>query len=161
MKKAIDGMLVVVMMLCFLGCGNDTSKSLAQIYHDNGQIGNAYSNYNMENFKQETSDSKISGSYSDFVGMVMLWTYEVDEDIALDVNYSIKVTEGRVKLVMVNPAGEVYTIAEFTNGNALDKIQTQTFSLHDGMYRLKLVGIENADVDFLIEVKGGDFIGTK
>lgn len=160
MKRMMSIMLVIGMMMCFGGCSNASSDSMADIYYDNEKLGSYYSSYQMSDFTQEVDGNRISGIYKNLNGMVMLWNYEVEEDIALDVNYSMKVSQGKVKLVIVDPDGNVVTIAELSNGVTGDMMKTQSFSLHEGLYRVKLVGTENATVDFELEIAGGDFYGV-
>ena len=160
-KKVISIMLVIGMMMCFGGCGGAASDSMSDIYYDNEKLGSYYSSYKMSDFTQEIEGSQISGTYEKLNGMVLLWNYEVEEDIALDVNYSMKVSQGKAKLVMIDPDGAVVTIAELSNGVTADVMKTQSFSMHDGLYRLKLVGTDNAVVDFAVEIAGGAFYGVK
>lgn len=161
MKKVISIMLVIGMMMCFGGCGDATSDSMADIYYDNAKLGSYYSSYKMSDFTQEVDGNQISGTYKNLNGMVLLWNYEVEEDIALDVNYSMKVSKGKVKLVMVDPDGTVVTIEELSNGVTADVMKTQSFSLHKGLYRVKIVGTEDAIVDFEVEIAGGAFYGAQ
>lgn len=161
MKKVISIMLVIGMMMCFGGCGSAASDSMADIYYNNEKLGNYYSSYKMSDFTQETGNNRISGTYENLNGMVLLWNYEPEEDIALDVNYIMKVSQGKVKLIMADSDGTITTIAELSNGVTADVMKTQSFFLHAGFYCLKLVGTDNAVVDFQIAINDGSFIGVK
>lgn len=153
-------MLVIGMMLCFCGCGDATSDSMAEIYYDNEKLGSYYSKYEMSDSTQEIDGRQITGTYENLNGMVLLWNYEPSEDIALDVKYWVKVSQGKVKLIMVDSNGGMVTIDELSNCVTADMMKTQSFSMHDGLYCLKLVGTEDAVVDFEIQVDEGAFIGA-
>ena len=160
MKKVISMMLVIGMTMCFGGCGDATSDSMADIYYDSERLGSYYSSYKMSDFSQEMDGNGISGNYENLNGMVLLWNYEPEEDIALDVKYYMKVLQGKVKLIMVDSDGGMVTIAELSNGVTADMMKTYSFSMHDGLYCLKLVGTDDAVVDFEIQVDEGAFVGA-
>lgn len=161
MKKVISIMLVIGMMMGLGGCDDSSPDSMANIYYDNEKLGSYYSSYNVSDSTQTMEGNQLSGTYENLNGMVLLWNYEPEEDIVLDVNYNIKVSQGKVKLIMVGSDGTIVTIAELSNGVTADVMKTQTFSLHDGLYCLKLVGTENAVADFRIAINSGSFIGIK
>lgn len=164
MKKMISVMLVIGMMLCFAGCGDSTSDSVADIYYNDERLSNYYNNYSMSDCSELIDTNTISGSYQDFNGMVILWMYEDDGGFAVDINHLIRVTDGKVKLVLYYTDGTVVsvdTIEEFTSHNAYDTMQTATIVLDKGLSCVKLVGTENADVTFEINIKGGSFIGAQ
>lgn len=159
MKRMVSILLVIGMMLCLGGCAS--SDSMADIYYDDERLSSYYSSYELSELTQEIDGNTISGTYEKLNGMVMLWNYEVEGDIALDVNYRIEVSQGKVKLIMVDPDGAICTITELSNSVTGDMMETQSFSMHKGLYRLKLVGTDDAVVDFEVMVDGGALIGAK
>lgn len=161
MKKAVKVILLVMgMVLYFTGCGETASDSMAEIYYDQEKLGSYYSSYKMAEAAEEQSGNQMTGTYRGLNGMVLLWNYEPDTDVALDVSYNLHVTKGKVKLIMVGSDGTIVTIAELSGGVTSDVLKTQSFSLHDGLYCLKLVGTEEAVVDFQVQINEGSFIGT-
>lgn len=161
MKRMISAMLVAGMLLWSAGCGGVSSDTMADIYYDAKQLGSYYSNYELSGSTQSIGEDTIFGTYKGLNGMVMLWNYEAPGDIALDIDYKFQVLHGKVKLVMVDPEGQIHTIEELSGGATSDGMKTESFSMYDGLYRLKLVGTDDAEVEFAVEIDEGDFIGAK
>ena len=160
-KKMISTALGMGLLLCASACGSPPQEPMEAIYTDEDQLGSYYSSYELSDLTQEITDGGISGVYEDLNGMVMLWNYEVPKETALDIHYKMRVTSGRAKLIMVDPEGGITTIAEISGGVTADALKAQSFSMHPGLYRLKLVGMDDADAEVEIEVEEGAFIGAK
>lgn len=163
MKKMISIILVIGMMLCLGGCSEAASNPMADMYYDNEQLANYYSNYEMAECTQQISGDRISGTYRGFNGMVTLWIYEDDGGFPLDVNHCIKVADGKVKLVLYYTDGRtvsVETIEEFSKNYVSDEMVSSPIVLRDGLSCLKIVGTDDAEVTFEIEIKNGSFIGA-
>ncbi len=161
MKKVISILLVIGMAICFGGCSEDSSDSMADIYYDDEKLGGYYSSYEMSDYTQEIDGSCILGSYEKLNGMVLLWNYDAEEATALDINYKLKVSHGKGKLIMVDPDGVNTVIEELENNITADTRKTQSFSLQEGLYRVFLVGTEDAAAEVEVEVAVGDFYGAK
>lgn len=162
MKKVISVMLVIGMMVCFCGCGGTTSDSVADIYYMDEKLANYYSNYTMSDSWEEIDGNNISGKYSDFNGMVALWMYEDEGGFPVDIDYSIKVAGGKAKLILYYTDGKVVSVdilKEYANYDISGEEETSTIVLQKGLSCIKLVGTEDADVEFDISVNIGSFIG--
>lgn len=162
-KKMISVMLVVGMMLCLGGCNETTSNPMADMYYDDEQLGSYYSDYEMTECTQQIFGDRISGTYRGFNGMVALWIYEDDGGFPVDVKYSMNVLQGKVKLILYYTDGRsasVETIEEFNENYVSDKMVASPIVLRDGLSCVKLVGTDDAEVTFEIEIKNGSFIGT-
>lgn len=163
MKKMISVMLVIGTMLCFCGCNDTASNPMADVYYDNEQLGSYYSSYEMTECTQKISDDRISGTYRGFNGMVALWIYEDDGGFPVDVKHCINVANGKVKLILYYTDGKtisVETIEEFSKNYASDEMESSPIVLKKGLSCIKLVGTDDAEVTFEVEIKNGSFIGT-
>lgn len=163
MKKVISVMLVIGMVLCFGGCNEAASNPMADMYYDNEQLSNYYSEYEMTECTQQISGDRISGTYRGLNGMVALWIYEDDGGFPVDVKHFINVTHGKVKLILYFTDGKtvsVETIEEFNNNYVSDEMESSPIVLKKGLSCIKLVGTDDAEVAFEIEIKNGSFIGA-
>lgn len=162
MKKMISVILVIGMMLCLGGCSENASNPMADMYYNNEQLANYYSSYEMTECTQQISGDRISGIYRGFNGMVTIWIYEDDGGFPVDVNHCINVTNGKVKLILYYTDGKtisVETIEEFGKNYVSDEMDSSPIMLKKGLSCIKLVGTDDAEVTFEIEIKNGSFIG--
>lgn len=163
-RKMISVMLVIGMMLCFGGCSDTASGTKADIYDKDERLANYYSDYEMTEYTQQILGDKISGTYHGFNGMAALWIYEDDGGFPIDVKHRMHVSAGKVKLILYYTDGNVITvetIEEFGQNYVADEPETSTIALKKGLSCIKLVGTDNADVTFEIEIKNGSFIGIE
>lgn len=164
MKKVISVMLVIGMMLCTCSCGDGVSDPMADIYYSEERQSNYYSNYNMSNCWEIKEDNSISGGYDNFNGMVTLWFYEDEGGFPVDINYCMKVSQGKAKIIMYYTDGvntSIDIIDEITTYNVVGESQTLTVVLQKGLSCIKIVGMDDADVEYELRINNGSFIGTK
>lgn len=161
MRKKIRVLFCAWMLVFCMGCQTEQTDPMAAIYNDETKISNPYSYYEIAEAEQEINGQSVTGNFSDMNGMVMLWTYDAGKDTALEVRYFFKVTEGKVKLVLVDPDESVHTIAEFTKQDAMSDYEAEALSIREGLSRIKLVGTKDAVVEFDIQISEGDFIAMK
>lgn len=161
MKKKISMLLGVLLLLFSMGCGMEQTDPMTTIYSDETQLSNPYSKFDIGEIEQEIDGQSVNGKFEDMEGMVMLWTYDIEKETALELRYFLKVTQGRAKLVWVEPDGTVSTLMEFTKQNTMSDYAVVPLSLKKGLSRLKLVGTEDAVVEFDIHISEGEFISIK
>ncbi len=165
MKKILSALsavlLPVILTLTAAACGAPEADAVRQIYASDEKIATPYSSYAMSGGEQQINGQSTSGSFEQFNGMVMFWSYYLEQETALDVRYEIRVKQGRVKLVLVDPDFEVITIDEITNQTAADGEEVHTMLLGEGTTFLKLVGTDDAQVEFKVSIREGDFYTVK
>ena len=88
-------------------------------------------------------------------GMDTIWALDTKEDTTLDIAYTLNVFSGKMKLVLINPKGEVSIIAE-CDCEMTDSVQS-TLNLEIGNNRIKIVADENTKFDINISISEGDF----
>ncbi len=154
-------------LLCFClvvsqaACGSIPAEEdeMAEIYDNAEKLANNFSSYRMENAEQTIDGMRMSGTFEKLNGMVMFWTYEPAEDTVADIRYLLKVSAGKVKLVLVDGNNRIETVAEMTRQEKMEGSEAVTLSIRAGYNRLKLVGTQDAVVEFDIEMNAGGLIG--
>ena len=88
-------------------------------------------------------------------GMDTIWVFDAEEDKALDITYVINVSAGKMKLVLINPKGDVSNIAE-CDTEMSEPIQS-TLNVESGNNRIKIVAGENTKCDIEVSIQEGEF----
>lgn len=161
MRWFLCACLCVFFAVCQTGCGGPPEDETARIYYDEEKLANNFSSYRMEEAEQTIKGMRTTGTFQNLNGMVMFWTYEPDKDTVADIRYLLKVTGGKVKLILVDGNNRIGTITEMTRQDEMEESETVTLSVKAGYNRLKLVGTENAVVEFDIEMNEGSLISVR
>ena len=88
-------------------------------------------------------------------GMDTIWVFDAEEDKSLEITYIINVSSGKMKLVLINPKGDVSIIAE-CDTEMSEPIQS-TLNVESGNNRIKIVAGENTKFDIEISIQEGEF----
>ena len=88
-------------------------------------------------------------------GMDTIWVFDAEEDKSLDITYTINVFSGKMKLVLINPKGDVSIIAE-CDTEMSEPIQS-TLNIESGNNRIKIVAGANTKFDIDISIQEGEF----
>ena len=83
------------------------------------------------------------------------WVFDAEEDKCLDITYTINVSSGKMKLVLINPKGDVSIIAE-CDTEMSEPIQS-TLNVESGNNRIKIVAGSNTKFDIEISIQEGEF----
>lgn len=158
MRKKISMLLAVLLLICCTGCGAAQTSPSEDIYNDEERLSTLYSSYSMERASQEINGQKMTGEYDTMNGMVMVWTYDAPEDMALDVRYLFHVSEGSVKLVLLDEYGKLSTITELSKPTEMDDYAVAELSLKKGLNWIKIVGTDDAVVEFDMMIYEGSFV---
>jgi hypothetical protein len=161
-KKKIQcialGFLIVAFTVSLFGCGDRSREKMMALYQDEESLQTPYSSYVMESGSSEIDGHCMSGEISGLNGMVLVWWYESDdENTAYSLTYSMHVTAGKAKIILVSPDESIRTIAEYDAYDGAEDVR-EAFSVTDGLSRIKIVGTNDADLTFEISVNGGDLI---
>lgn len=160
MRKCLS-MLLAVLLFCSAGCGPSKTDEMRQLYANEEKIATPYSSYVMGSGEQQVNGQGTTGSFEAFNGMVMFWSYYLEQETALDIRYYIRVKQGKVKLVLVDPDFNVITIDEISGQTGMDDTAVQTLLLEEGTTFLKLVGTDDAQVEFEMSIREGDFYAVR
>lgn len=174
MRKKVNGLqsrmccslfcitLCVPLLFGAVSCAPDTEDLMQaeSVYENEEKLANPYSSYQMERFEQEIDETSISGTYEGLDGMVLLWTFDAPQDMALDVSYLLSVRGGQAKLVVIDPDDKISTLVEYSSQTITTKPVVETLSIKKGLNRIKLAGAEAADITFEVSIDKGGFVGA-
>lgn len=71
-----------------------------------------YRKANLINVDQTCEDGHLTASVEKMEGMDTIWNFDTEEDIVIDITYTLHVSSGKIKLVLISSEGEVSIIAE-------------------------------------------------
>lgn len=144
-NKRIFCVTVTILFCLFLvGCSND----FARVQYDLADI---ISSSKDRYTKVNSSFSSIDGGYSlevsKFDGRETLWSKIMDEKQRVEIDFSLSLSQGQVKIVHIDAGGNVTTLIECSSDTSMDGFETKTVLLKKGQNRLKIVGYDCEDVD--------------
>lgn len=146
--------LTMVFMAVFLltGC-----RAAAAVYDDDAQIARSGDSYMNFNSTTQSVNGHYSGSMGRMEGMLTIWSYRAKEDMEVDIAYFLQAAEGKAKLALISPKGEVTTLVEATPESSMEDFAVTTVTLEKGENRIKLVGAEKTKLNYELEIPVGDF----
>ena len=147
-KMLAAGMIAVCLMT---GCANP----MVAIYDNDIKIASNTNSYNLNNYEQTAEDGHFTASVEKMEGMDTIWGFDSEEDKSLDITYTMNVSSGKMKLVLINPKGDVSIIAE-CDTEMSEPIQS-TLNVEGGNNRIKIVAGENTKFDIEISIQEGEF----
>lgn len=142
------GLIAVCLMT---GCANP----MVAIYNNDKKIAGSTNSYNLNNCEQTTEVGHFTASVEKMEGMDTIWVFDAEEDTLLDITYTLNVTSGKMKLVLINPEGDVSIIAE-CDTEMSEPIQS-TLNIESGNNRIKIVAGENTKFNVEISIQEGEF----
>lgn len=147
MKRLIICLLTVLIVL--VGCSANT------VYNNDEQIARNSNTYNLTNSRQNQVNQKISGTIGAFSGMGTVWKYKAPADGTMELDYSLKITEGKVKVVHIAPDGALTVLAEVTeDDDTMEQVGTIEIPVQKGENRMKLVA-QGAALQYSLEIPEG------
>ena len=149
MKKLFGAGLIAFCLMT--GCANP----MVAVYDNDIKIASSTNSYNLNNYEQTVEDGHFTASVEKMEGMDTIWVFDAEEDISLDITYILNVSSGKMKLVLINPKGDVSTIAE-CDAEMSEPIQS-TLNVESGNNRIKIVSGENTRFDIEISIPEGEF----
>lgn len=148
-KKLFGAGLIAVCLMT--GCANP----MVAIYDNDIKIASSTNSYNLSNYEQTADDGHFTANVEKMEGMDTIWVFDAEEDTSLDITYTLNVSSGKMKLVLINPKGDVSIIAE-CDTEMLEPIQS-TLNVESGNNRIKIVAGENTKFDIEITIPEGEF----
>ena len=149
-KKLLGVGLIAVCLMA--GCA---SNPMVAVYDNDTKIASSTNTYNLINYDQTTENGHFTANVEKMEGMDTLWVFDAEEDVFLEITYTLNVYSGMVKLVLINPAGDVSIIAECDTEMA-EPFQS-TLNVESGNNRIKIVAGENTKFDIDISIPEGEF----
>ena len=142
MKKKL-GIIFLCVVILLTGCASSDASS---VYDNDRKIASQSNTYNKVNYEMSENNGTITLSCEVFEGMDTIWSYTASEDMKVNIRYSLKVDNGKAKLVQILPDGALETIVEVTDETEeADKVE-KTLQLKKGKNRIKIIGGEDTAV---------------
>lgn len=128
------------------------------LYNSDKKLAADFNTYNLAHANENVDDHKITGKFETFEGMIKLWELEAEEDAEITMEYTLHVTKGNVKLVLISPDGTVSTLVEKTGESPDDGADSLKVPVKAGENRIKIVGDKNSGVEFELSMDEGKFV---
>ena len=143
MRKMIVGTLLVVFLLS--GCSN----AMADIYDNESKITSDTNSFNLDGIEQEIEGNSYNATIEKMEGMDTVWTLDTEEETTVDISYDITLYNGKIKVALIYPDGELTTLAE-CKSNQDNSSNSTSLTLPQGEYRIKIIAGENTKFDIII-----------
>ena len=147
-------MLCVVLLVVSLMMGCSTNPMIA-IYDNEQKIASDTNSYNLDEVEQTLENGHFVASAEKMEGMDTIWTFESEDEKSVDITYSINVTSGKLKMVLINSNGEVHVISECDY--EMDEPIQEILDVGKGNNRIKIVAGKNTKFDIDISIPEGEF----
>ena len=150
MRKMIVGTLLVVFLLS--GCSN----AMADIYDNESKITSDTNSFNLDGIEQEIEGNSYNATIEKMEGMDTVWTLDTEEETTVDISYDITLYNGKIKVALIYPDGELTTLAE-CKSNQDNSSNSTSLTLPQGEYRIKIIAVENTKFDISLSITDGSF----
>lgn len=150
MRKMIVGTLLVVFLLS--GCSN----AMADIYDNESKITSDTNSFNLDGIEQEIEGNSYNATIEKMEGMDTVWTLDTEEETTVDISYDITLYNGKIKVALIYPDGELTTLAECIS-NQDNSSNSTSLTLPQGEYRIKIIAGENTKFDISLSITDGSF----
>lgn len=124
--------VLIIIALVLGGCGIDDDKKT--IYDDAQRIAQAGDSYSFYKRSEKKDEQQVEIRYSRFYGVQTIWVIEFQQQGEIILNYDSQVNNGKFKVVLITPEGQVIKVAEQNSRGSF------TFGLPKGKYTVKIVG---------------------
>lgn len=144
--------LLTIFIICAMltGCNNDFAE---RQYDSNAKIAESEDRYAKSGSVLNRYDDRVDMTVEKFDGRQTVWSKEYSENQDVEIELTLTLVSGKVKLVHIDDDGNVSTIVECTSDSGIEQKTTYTVSMKDGRNRLKIVGYDCQDIDFYMEIK--------
>ncbi len=162
MKKLLLALLVCSTLLAASGC---SSIDVNDIYHSDREIVKSEDRHSASlSVYDQTFVGELGQMYAaSYVGIETLWSHDAVQNDVVTVQYELLSRDGKAKLVLIAPDGEITLLAENTENTLEDPssttepeaLQTQTFSLKKGRNRIRVVACDDPALRLRLRVDVG------
>lgn len=128
---------------------------MVAVYHNNERIASDTNSYNLDSVDQTSENGRFTANVERMEGMDTIWVFDTEEEVDLDITYTLDVASGKLKLVLISPDGDVVTIAECDS--EMSEPALATLNLEKGNNRIKIVAGQNTKFDIDLSIPEGEF----
>lgn len=148
-------LLLSTVLLLLSGCIMNTG---ALIYDNDNMIMRDYNTYDLEKSKQTVVDNCLTGSAELLEGMGGIWELDAKETTDVTITCKIKVSSGKVKLVLIAPDNTLTTLMEYKADSTGNEEASKSFQVEKGKNRIKIVGAKETAAEYKISADKGKMI---
>lgn len=155
MKKIAALLFAAVLMGAVLlgsGCGrfvkSSYNKAIDSLYDNEEAFAKQGSTFNLNDSVQELGEDKKSYKAEvEFGGIATIWEMDAAEEVNVSFTGSLKVDEGKAKIIMVDPKGDSYVLLEVDSADENGEEGCgASYSLNPGKSRLRLAATDKSKV---------------
>jgi|GEM_PF-2018913 len=85
--------------------------------------------------------------FRDYSGIDTVWILEAEKNSWFSCSYNLNIEKGQFKLILVTPTGEIYNIAQRSEG------EVKTYEIPAGINRIRIVGAKTTgEIEAFLEV---------
>lgn len=128
----------------------------ARVYDSDRAIASSSNSYNLSNYTGGQNGNTVSGTAEKLEGMDTVWRYEADEEKEVTMSWKLNVSSGKAKFVLIDPDGELTTLAECLAGEEGEQSSSGTFEIKKGENRVKLIGAEDTSLEYEFTADEGE-----
>lgn len=147
-------MIFIVLAMVLVGC---SKNDINFIYNDDKKILSDINISELDVKEQSIKGEEFKAVINKIEGLDIIWTYEADKDMELDMKYLLNVTSGKVKLVLISADNSVTTLIERSQKSELVDYATNVLQIKKGLNTIKIVANDNASFEFNIKIPKGEF----
>ena len=108
----------------------------SQVYNNKQLLSKELNTANKKNYKKEKQNGITTITCEKMTGMETIWKNNVLENITLQMQYSLHVTSGKAKLVLVQPDNTIVTLTE-QESNSIDNQQIDSATMDRSWWKKK------------------------
>lgn len=143
----IIGICIFVYIVIFLIIMLGTLSLPSYVYENEKLIANDLNSFNKINYRGYVKDGITTVTCEKMTGMEIVWNYNAPEDVTMQMNYTLQVTRGKAKLVLIQPGKTTVTLVEQSSDADKDAVsdttsateQQCTLDLKKGKNKIKIV----------------------
>lgn len=129
---------------------------MADIYDNESKITSDTNSFNLDGIEQEIEGNSYNATIEKMEGMDTVWTLDTEEETTVDISYDITLYNGKIKVALIYPDGELTTLAE-CKSNQDNSSNSTSLTLPQGEYRIKIIAGENTKFDISLSITDGSF----
>lgn len=162
MKKKlliILGSIVVLYVVIFAVILLVTLILPSQVYDNEQLLVKELNTANKKNYKQNKQNGMTTITCEKMTGMDTIWKYNSLEDMTMQINYSLQVTSGQAKIILIQPDDTIITLVEQESapmGNQQTDTstieQTCKLDLKKGRNKMKIVCEKGTAFSFSFQI---------
>lgn len=143
--------MLAAALACVLlsGCSNNFARAQ---YNANDIIAENSNRYAKVLSVLNSLDDSVTFTAAKFDGRETVWSENYSEDTDVEIQITLSIDTGKVKLVHIDSDDNVTVIAECTPESSIENASTYTVNMKKGRNRFKVVGYDCTKLNFTMDI---------